>query len=73
MYSAYFPIIVPFLSLSLCCRLGLGLLKGGPQLVSDSGYVFIHMLGRGASPGDLCAPQDGEVKVNWEPWPTPKH
>ena len=55
-YRAYFPAVVLFLSLSLCCRLGLGFLKGSLHSVSDSGYVFIHMLGGGATLGDLCAP-----------------
>ena len=45
-----------FLSSCLCCRLGLGLLKGDTQLVSDSGYIFIHILAGGASLWDLCAP-----------------
>ena len=44
------------LSFSLCHRLGLGLLKGCPQLVSDSGYIFVHTLGRGTTLWDLCAP-----------------
>ena len=26
-----------------------------------------------ASHGGLCAPKDGEVKVNWELWPASKH
>ena len=31
------------------------------------------MLGGGASPGDLCTPKGGEVKVDQEPWPVSKH
>ena len=55
--SASFKSTAPiFLSLSLCCSLGPGLLKGGPQMVSNSGYIFIHMLGRGAALGDLSTP-----------------
>ena len=42
-------------------------------MVLDSGHIFIHMLGRGTSPGDLCTPKGGEVKVDWEPWPGSKH
>ena len=37
-YGTYFPVVVLLLSLSLCHRLGLGLLKSGPQMVSNSGY-----------------------------------
>ena len=55
-YGTYFLVIVPFLSLILYHRLGLGFLKGGPQSVSDTGYVLIHTPGEGATLGDLCVP-----------------
>ena len=58
---------------SFCHRLSLGLLKSGPHLVSDSGYVFVHMPGGGALLEDLCTPSCWEVKVDWEPWPAPTH
>ena len=51
-----FLVIVLLLSLSLCHRLGLGLLKSGPQTVSNSGYIFINTLGGGASSRPLCTP-----------------
>ena len=42
-------------------------------MVTDNSHIFIHMLDRGASLGDLCTPKGGEVKVEWEPWPASKH
>ena len=68
-----FSFILPFLLLGLCHWLGLSFFESSPQLVTDSSHIFVHMLGRGASHEDLCAPKGGEVKVNWEPWPASKH
>ena len=56
-HGTYFPVIIPFLSLGFCHWLGLDLLEGCPQLVLDCSHTFVHMLGRGTSLGDLCAPE----------------
>ena len=59
--------------MGFCHWLGLCLPEGGPQLVMDSGHMFIHMGGGGTFYGVLCAPKGGEVKVDWEPEPLSKH
>ena len=56
-----------------CCRLGLHLQEGDLQCILNRSYIFIHTLGGCLSHGGLCAVNGGEVKVDWEPWPSSKH
>ena len=74
-YSTNLPVVIPLLSLSFCCRLGCGPLKEhGPQVISYSSYVFIHMhLVQAPCFGTSALLKVREIKVNWEPWPAPKH